>query len=83
MRKIFLIITTGCIVALFPLLALPPRIEAWLLFVIGFVIIIFGLYERAVYQEQNAFLEESAPEEDFSIPISSIDLESEEDQAYL
>jgi membrane protein implicated in regulation of membrane protease activity len=54
MRKTLIIIAVGAIIALFPLLALPPRMEAWILLVIGLSIIIFGLYERIVHTEKHS-----------------------------
>lgn len=53
MRKTFIIIAVGIFIALFPVLALPPRMEAWILLVLGVAIIVFGFYERLVYREKN------------------------------
>ncbi|MCB9809223.1 hypothetical protein H6776_02375 [Candidatus Nomurabacteria bacterium] len=52
MRKTLFIIIIGIIVALFPLLAFPPRIERWVLLIIGLVIVIFGFYERTIMKEK-------------------------------
>lgn len=53
MRKTFIIIAVGLFIVLFPLLALPPRVEAWALLLVGSSIIIFGLYERILYKEKH------------------------------
>lgn len=52
MRKVISIIVVGIIIAAFPLLALPPRFEMWILFFLGLVIIVFGIYERVADQEK-------------------------------
>ena len=53
MRKTLIIISVGIFVILFPLLALPPYMEALILAFIGVIIIIFGFYERIAHKEKN------------------------------
>lgn len=52
MRKSLVIVIVGIIVALFPLLALPPRLEMWILLIIGLLIIAFGCYEYVAQKEK-------------------------------
>lgn len=61
MRKTLIIIATGIIIALFPLFALPPRIEAWILLILGIGIIVFGLYERIADREKNLSNTDESP----------------------
>lgn len=56
MRKTLMIIVVGSIIALFPLLALPPHIESGILLFLGVSIIFFGLYEKAIEREKQQSL---------------------------
>jgi len=52
MRKTVLIIAIGIFITLFPLLALPPQVEMWMLLFVGIGIIVFGLYEQIANKEK-------------------------------
>lgn len=53
MRKVITIIVVGIIIAIFPLLALPPRLEMWILLFLGLAIVAFGLYEHVAQKEKD------------------------------